>query len=104
MLLQVEKFVQCISGKESLFGLQPETVDSLVLSLLPPSSLHASGAKTIPVLTTGEDDGRDLKIYLTKAALNALRSIGFCIPLVRIKHILTPIIFFYILKFSCTGQ
>ena len=34
--IQVQNFIGCISGPSSLYGLQPETLDSLVLSLLPP--------------------------------------------------------------------
>ena len=31
----MQDFIECISGPSSLYGLQPETLDSLVLSLLP---------------------------------------------------------------------
>ena len=33
---QVQAFIECIFGPSSLYGLQLETLDSLVLSLLPP--------------------------------------------------------------------
>ena len=82
--LQVENFVQCISGRDSLFGFQSETVDSLILTLLPSSNFHVPEGIKVPESTTAE---ADLKLYLTECLLKVLRLTGFFIPLVSINNL-----------------
>ena len=38
VFLQVQQFIQCVGGSSSLYGLCEETVDSLLLTILPPNS------------------------------------------------------------------
>ena len=71
-------------GFKSLYGLQPETLDSLVLDFLPPLG-HAYDALGEDSLV---DDSQEVYIYLLQEIINALRNnAGFCIPKVSaIKH------------------
>ena len=66
---QVQDFLDCISGPSSLYGLQPETLDSLVLSVLPPltHSYEAFGEPS-PI-----DDSLELKVLLMQELLQNLR-------------------------------
>ena len=81
-LVQVSDFILRVNGSTSLYGLEAETLDSLILDLLPP--LNHSYCKL------GEDSMVDtsepVPIYLLQELLRALRSnAGFHIPRVRIS-------------------
>ena len=60
----------------SFYGLQPETLDSLVLELLPPLGHTLSSLKKDPV-----DKSQEVTTYLFIKILNVLRNFaGFHIP------------------------
>ena len=69
---QAQDFLDCISGPSSLYGLQPETLDSLVLSILPPLT-HSYKAFEEP---RAIDDSLDLKVLLMQELLQNLRHFG----------------------------
>ena len=74
---QVKEFIDCISGPSSLYGLRQETLDSLVLMLLPPLT-HKYDSLGEPSVM---DSGLDLKVLLMQELLQNLRHCaGFCIP------------------------
>ena len=79
---QAKDFIKCVSGSSSLYGLKSDTLESLVLTLLPPL-----GHKYI---TLGEpsvvDSTVDVRVYLVQELLQSLRHCaGFHIPPVSIK-------------------
>ena len=67
--MQVQDFIQRISNSSSLYGLQSETLDSLVLSLLPPLT-HSYEYIKVPVAM---DNSLDLKVLLMQELLKNLR-------------------------------
>lgn len=75
--MQIINFIKSVDGSNSLYGLRPETLDSLILDILPP--LDQEYVKV---------DGEDLRntsqpptTYLLQELLVALCSnAGFCIP------------------------
>ena len=76
--IKVNEFVQLVGGKKSLYGLQNETVDSLMLCMLPARSHQFQVSWSQPT-----EDEDDLCRYLLQQLLVALRvSAGFSIPLV----------------------
>ena len=77
--VKVNEFVQLVGGKGSLYGLRDETVDSLVLCMLPASS---SQFRAVPKITPAEEE-EDIRCYLLQQLLVALReSAGFSIAMV----------------------
>ena len=82
MNTQVQDFIHHISGPSSLYGLrqetlQSETLDSLVLSLLPPLT-HSYEQLAEPRVM---DNSLDLKLFLLQELLQNLRhSAGLNIP------------------------
>ena len=67
---QVEEFIQCISGSSSLYGLQQETLDSLVLTLLP-------AIDCTHCISDGHnltDDLMDIKVYILQELIQALKT------------------------------
>ena len=66
---QVQDFIDRLSGPSSLYGLQPETLDSLVLSLLP-TLTHSYDCLGEPSVT---DSGINLKVLLMQELLQNLR-------------------------------
>lgn len=73
----MEEFINLVSGGSSLYGLKDETLDSLVLTLLPPLGHKYD--------TLGEpstiDTTLSVKVFLVQELLQALRhSSGFNIP------------------------
>ena len=48
--LQVQDFIDCLSGPSSLYGLESETLDSLMLSLLPPMTHKYESHKELSVM------------------------------------------------------
>ena len=74
---QVQDFIHLISGSSSLYGLQPETLDSLVLSMLPPLT-HSYEPLNEPRVM---DSNLDLKVLMMQELLQNLRHCaGFHIP------------------------
>lgn len=82
--MQVQQFLNHISGVNCLYGLQKkETLDSLVLSVLPPND-HTFQSFDNPSIV---DSDEDVKVFCMKELLQALRhSAGFQIPIVSIRH------------------
>ena len=76
-LPQVKDFVQCVSGSSSLYGLQPDTLESLVLTLLPPLG-HKYDTLGDPSIV---DSSLDVRVYVLQELLQSLRHCaGFHIP------------------------
>lgn len=74
---KVQDFINCLAGPCSLYGLQAETLDSLVLSLLP-TLTHSYESLGEPSVT---DSGIDMKVLLMQELLQNLRHCaGFHIP------------------------
>ena len=79
-LPQVKDFIQCVSGSSSLYGLQEDTLESLILTLLPPLQHEYEGLGE-PSLV---DSSLDVKVYLIQELVQSLRHCaGFHIPPVR---------------------
>ena len=81
LMLQAQQFIDCIGGSGSLYGLKEETLDSLVMTMLPPAdhTFHPLGEPSIV------DDSGDVRVFLMQELLGALRNCaGFTIPLVRL--------------------
>ena len=75
--MQARSFIQCVSGSSSLYGLQSDTLESLVLTLLPPLG-HKYKTLGDPSIV---DSSVDVKIYLVQELLQSLRHCaGFHIP------------------------
>ena len=75
---QVKQFIDLVGGGNSLYGLKKETIDSLLLSLLPP---YGHTYKETP---PGNLIGDDVNLCLLQELLRALRnSAGFAVPVVR---------------------
>lgn len=84
---QVKEFIDCISGHSSLYGLQQETLDSLVLMLLPPLTHKYESLGEPSVM----DSSLDLKVLLMQELLQNLRHCaGFYIPPVS-RAMLAPL-------------
>lgn len=76
--LQAGEFVQNISGSSSLYGLQKETLYSLLMSLLPHLKHEYEGEFTA---LTGETQPTDVRDRLMQTLLRALKeNAGFQIP------------------------
>ena len=85
--MQVEDFVNKISGPGNLYGLQSETLASLVLSLLPPLT-HSYRLIETP---SEIDVSLDLKMVLMQELLQNLRQCaGFHIPPVSEVRMVAP--------------
>lgn len=85
---QVQDFIDLISGPSSLYGLQPETLDSLVLSLLPPLTHSYKPLKEPRVI----NDSLDLKVLLMQELLQDLcLCAGFHIPLVSTTRLMAAL-------------
>ena len=77
---QVNEFLCGVYGCKSLYGLQPETLDSLILDFLPPLGHAYKELGEASVV----DDSQEVPVYLVQEILNALRvNAGFHIPKVR---------------------
>lgn len=81
---QVKEFISLVDGSKSLYGLQSETLDSLILDMLP--SLGHTYVKLSD--NSVGDDAQDVKVYLVLEILNSLRNnAGFHIPEVNAKAV-----------------
>lgn len=75
--MQVNDFICQVLGYQSLYGLQPETLDSLILDLFPPLNHTYQELGEDSVVDTEQE----VPIYLLKEIFNALRNnVGFNIP------------------------
>ena len=73
----MEQFISIVDGDSSLYGLKSETLDSLLLSLLPP---YGHKYQDTP---PQEPVGDDVRVYLLQELLRSLRhSAGFAVPVV----------------------
>ena len=78
LCLQVKQFIDLVDGDKSLYGLRKETLNSLLLSFLPPYG------HTYMDTPPGDLIGDDIKLCLLQELLKTLRnSAGFAVPLVR---------------------
>ena len=81
--LQASEFIEHVDGRSSLYGLHEDTLDSLVLSLLPPVGFQ----EFLETDKRGEDkipEGERPDVFLLRRLLRALRRrAGFRIPHVR---------------------
>ena len=74
----VAEFITLVGAESSLYGLQPETLDSLLLYMLPASSHQF---QEVPP----DQPIDDVRLYLLQQLLTALRtSAGFCVPMVSV--------------------
>ena len=72
-------FVGVVEGAASLYGLKKETLDSLLLSILPSYTYKFKEVET-------HDFSDDVRVQLLQETVTALRnSAGFSIPMVTFK-------------------
>ena len=76
-MTQVQEFIDLVSGSDSLYGLCPDTLNSLVISLLPAVD------HTYPEI--GElslvDNSRNIRFYILQEIVQALRECtGLFVP------------------------
>lgn len=75
--VQVNEFISGVFGFQSLYGLKEETLDSLILDLLPPlgHTYRELGEDSIV------DNSQEVPVYLTQEVFNGLRNnAGYHIP------------------------
>ena len=78
---QVEEFVMRVEGQSSLYGMQLDTVNSLILSLLPPVGFTFECKREPGLFDTTED----IKIHILRLLVQCLRQCcGMHIPYVSI--------------------
>lgn len=79
-LSQAQGFIDSVGGAKSLYGLKEETLDSLILTLLPPI-----GHEFQPMVDPGTiDEKQHILVLMLQEILMSLRySAGFSIPTVR---------------------
>ena len=75
---QAAEFVEIIGGKSSIYGYHPDTIHSLILTLLPPIGFnYEERFKAV------ERETQNIKSYFLENLLNALsENAGFNIPVV----------------------
>ena len=76
--MQVQQFVQCIGGASSLYGLCEETVDSLLLTILPfEFKLHMADRNMVPLQqlpsTDNFENAHQKQIYILQVLTDALK-------------------------------
>ena len=77
----VAEFIALVGAESSLYGLQSETLDSLLLYMLPASSHQF---QEVPA---DQPIGDNVRLYLLQQLLTALRtSAGFCVPMVSVLY------------------
>lgn len=75
-----------MQGEASLYGFTKETLDSLMLTLLPPIDHEY---QQLPLEQSTVDEDVDSQVFLLKSLLDALRkNAGFHIPKVLVSNIL----------------
>ena len=74
-----------MQGEASLYGFTKETLDSLMLTLLPPIDHEY---QQVPLEQSTVDEDVDSQVFLLKSLLDALRkNAGFHIPKVLVNNI-----------------
>lgn len=81
--MQAESFICSVFGCKSMYGLQPETLDSLILDFLPPLSFTYKDMKLEDENKMHGTCAEDVRAYIYQKVINALRNTGFHIPKVR---------------------
>ena len=77
----VAEFITLVGAASSLYGLQPETLDSLLLYMLPATSHRF---QEVPA---DQQIVNNIRLYLLQQLLTALRaSAGFCVPVVSVFY------------------
>ena len=77
----VAEFITLVRAASSLYGLQPETLDSLLLYMLPATSHRF---QEVPA---DQQIVNNIRLYLLQQLLTALRaSAGFCVPVVSVFY------------------
>ena len=101
--MQVEEFIHLVLRSKSLYGLQTETLDSLLLELLPPIDHHYQKLESKlshQHEAIVEDDPFEIVVCLFQEILNALRNnAGFHVPKVSTLVIQLTIV----ATFFCMG-
>lgn len=92
--MQVKEF----QDENDFYGLKPETLDSLILELLPPLGHTYKDLERDNLV----DKSQEVPVYLLRKTLNALRnSAGFHIPKVRHTckhaHVSSELLYFSLL-------
>lgn len=76
----MKEFISIVEGSKSLYGMKTETLDSLILDMLPSLGHTYTELKE----SSGVDDTQNASTYLVMKILDSLRSnAGFHIPEVR---------------------
>ena len=83
--LQVNDFANnVLQKKASLYGFTDETLDSLMLTLIPPIDHEY---QRVPLKQNADDEDMDIKVFLLKSLVDALReNAGFNIPKVLMSQ------------------
>ena len=83
--LQVHDFAnKVLQGKTSLYGFTDETLDSLMLTLLPAIDHEY---QRVPLEQNAADEDMDIKVFLLKSLVDAVReNAGFHIPKVLVSQ------------------
>ena len=83
---QANEFLECVGGSSSIYGLQPDTVSSLLITLLPPIENDYKPRYQMPNVET---PSTEVKMRVLEMLLQALKeNAGFQIPVV--SGILSP--------------
>ena len=78
---QVQDFISLVSGSDSLYGFCPDTLNSLVLTLLPSVDHVYEELGELSLV----DDSKDVKFYILQEIVLALRECsGFFISKVKL--------------------
>ena len=85
VLVQVNDFANnVLQGQASLYGFTDETLDSLMLTILPPIGHEYQQP---PLKPNADDEDMDIKLFLLKSLVDALReNAGFNIPKVLMSQ------------------
>ena len=83
--LQVHDFAnKVLQGNASLYGFTDETLDSLMLTLLPPIGHEY---QRVPLEQNAADEVMDITVFLLKSLVDAVReNAGFHIPKVLVSQ------------------
>ena len=79
-LPQANEFLECVGGPLSIYGLQPDTVSSLLITLLPPLENEYKSHYQLPGIET---PSTDVRVRILEMLLQVLKeNAGFQIPAV----------------------
>lgn len=79
--MQVEEFICNVYESKSLYGLQPETLDSLILNMLPSSHFKFIKLTEENIIQMNEQD--EIPVFLLRLILSSLKiNAGFNITMV----------------------